>query len=91
MFNYAATHSYDELLYGRAGYLYALLFINKNISPAPIDDELIKRIIDCILSSGREYSMSKSYKTPLMYSWHEKEYLGGAHGLAGILYILLQV
>ncbi|KAK0097750.1 hypothetical protein PV326_014053 [Microctonus aethiopoides] len=90
LFNYAATHSYDELLYGRAGYLYALLFINKNISPAPIDDELIKRIIDCILSSGREYSMSKSYKTPLMYSWHEKEYLGGAHGLAGILYILLQ-
>jgi hypothetical protein len=26
-----------------------------------------------------------------MYSWHDKEYIGGAHGLAGILYLLLQV
>ncbi|KAK0178949.1 hypothetical protein PV327_007786 [Microctonus hyperodae] len=90
LFKYAITHSYDELLYGRVGYLYALLYVNKNISPPPIDDEWIKQLIACILSSGREYSMAKSYKTPLMYRWHEKEYLGGAHGLAGILYILLQ-
>ena len=26
-----------------------------------------------------------------MYKWHDSEYLGGAHGLAGILYVLLQV
>lgn len=26
-----------------------------------------------------------------MYSWHHTEYVGGAHGLAGILYLLLQV
>lgn len=26
-----------------------------------------------------------------MYSWHDKEYIGAAHGLAGILYLLLQV
>lgn len=25
-----------------------------------------------------------------MYAWHESEYLGGAHGLGGILYLLLQ-
>ena len=26
-----------------------------------------------------------------MYEWHGKPYLGAAHGMAGILYILLQV
>ena len=25
-----------------------------------------------------------------MFEWHEKKYLGAAHGLAGILYILMQ-
>ena len=27
---------------------------------------------------------------PLMYEWHEKKYLGAAHGLAGIFYMLMQ-
>ena len=26
-----------------------------------------------------------------MYQWHEKEYLGAAHGVAGILFLLLKV
>ena len=34
----------DELLYGRSGYLYSLLFVNKYISPAPIDRNLIKQV-----------------------------------------------
>lgn len=29
--------------------------------------------------------------TPLMYQWHESYYLGAAHGISGILYMLLQV
>ncbi|XP_017885838.1 lanC-like protein 2 isoform X2 [Ceratina calcarata] len=80
----------DELLYGRAGYLFALLFLNSHISPAPIEDELIKQVIALIIKSGNLYSASRKYKTPLMYMWHGTEYLGGAHGLAGILYLLLQ-
>lgn len=28
---------------------------------------------------------------PLLYEWHEKQYLGAAHGMAGILFMLLQV
>lgn len=35
----------DELLYGRAGYLFSALFLNNNISPPPIEDELIKQVI----------------------------------------------
>ncbi|XP_006624620.1 glutathione S-transferase LANCL1 isoform X1 [Apis dorsata] len=80
----------DELLYGRAGYLFSLLFLNSNIFPAPIEDELIKKVIAVIIKSGNLYSASRRYKTPLMYIWHGTEYIGGAHGLAGILYILLQ-
>ncbi|XP_043527978.1 lanC-like protein 2 isoform X1 [Frieseomelitta varia] len=80
----------DELLYGRAGYLFSLLFLNSNISPAPIENNLIKQVIALIIKSGNLYSASRKYKSPLMYVWHDTEYIGGAHGLAGILYMLLQ-
>ncbi|XP_057320711.1 lanC-like protein 2 [Microplitis mediator] len=89
LFNNATKSSYDELLYGRAGYLYALLFVNKHI-PNSIDDDVIKKIIYSMLTTGKAYAKSRKYSTPLMYIWHDSEYLGGAHGLAGILYILLQ-
>ena len=35
---------------------------------------------------GRE-----SIPCPLMYTWHGRHYLGAAHGLAGIMTLLLQV
>ncbi|XP_031788004.1 glutathione S-transferase LANCL1 isoform X1 [Nasonia vitripennis] len=80
----------DEILYGRAGYLYALLFVNKHMTPPPIEDDLIRQVINYILSSGKSYAKAHGIESPLMYMWHDSEYLGGAHGLAGILYLLLQ-
>ncbi|XP_067211178.1 lanC-like protein 2 isoform X2 [Linepithema humile] len=80
----------NELLYGRAGYLSALLYVNANISPAPIEADFVKKIVSCIIVSGIAYASSNHCQSPLMYSWHDKEYIGGAHGLAGILYLLLQ-
>ncbi|XP_072752902.1 lanC-like protein 2 isoform X1 [Anoplolepis gracilipes] len=80
----------DELLYGKAGYLAGLLYVNANISPAPIEADFIKKIISYIIKSGISYSSSNCCQSPLMYSWHQKEYIGGAHGLTGILYLLLQ-
>lgn len=35
----------DELLYGRAGYLSGLLYINANISPSPIEPDIIKQVL----------------------------------------------
>lgn len=35
----------SEYLYGRAGYLYALLFVNKYIQPEPIDKGLIRNVL----------------------------------------------
>ncbi|XP_028049569.1 lanC-like protein 2 isoform X2 [Monomorium pharaonis] len=80
----------DELLYGRTGYLAALLYINANIVPAPIEADLIKKVVSHIINSGISYASSNNSESALMYSWHDKEYIGAAHGLAGILYLLLQ-
>lgn len=34
----------DELLYGRAGYLYALLYVNKEISSHAVDEDTITKV-----------------------------------------------
>lgn len=34
----------DELLYGRAGFLYALLFVNKEIGPDTVDESTIAKV-----------------------------------------------
>ncbi len=36
----------DELLYGRAGYLYALLYINKEIGADTVDESTITKVRD---------------------------------------------
>ena len=78
----------SELMYGCAGYLYALLFV-KHYLPDSIDDRLITRVASHIISKGKEGAKSCPPAT-LQYSWHDKYYLGAAHGLAGILHTLLQ-
>jgi len=78
----------QELMYGCAGYLFALLFTKKYL-PDSIDTKLICRVAAHIVSMGKEEAKCCSGAT-LLYTWHEKHYLGAAHGLAGILYTLLQ-
>lgn len=34
----------DELLYGRAGYLYALLYVNKEIGADTVDESTITKV-----------------------------------------------
>lgn len=34
----------DELLYGRAGYLYALLYVNKEIGPGTVDENTVAKV-----------------------------------------------
>lgn len=40
----------SEYLYGRAGYLFALLFVNKYIQPEPIDKGLIRNVLIFLLN-----------------------------------------
>ncbi|KAF2895694.1 hypothetical protein ILUMI_10474 [Ignelater luminosus] len=80
----------DEYLYGRAGYLFALLYVNKHIEPPPVPSNTIRQVIEAILTSGKEGARSGSFECPLMYQWHDSYYLGAAHGVSGIMYLLLQ-
>ncbi|KAM7301134.1 lanC-like protein 2 isoform X2 [Ixodes scapularis] len=81
----------DELLYGRVGYLSALLFVRKHIATAVVSSEVIRDVVCSVLESGQRLSARTKASFPLMYQWHESYYLGAAHGLSGILYMLLQV
>uniref|UniRef100_A0A3P8P0K2 LanC lantibiotic synthetase component C-like 2 (bacterial) n=1 Tax=Astatotilapia calliptera TaxID=8154 RepID=A0A3P8P0K2_ASTCA len=82
----------DELLYGRAGYLYALLYVNKEIGTDAVDEDTITKVVTAIVESGKNMSaeQKKTDRCPLLYEWHKKQYIGAAHGLAGIYYMLMQ-
>ncbi|KAF8018491.1 hypothetical protein BT93_H3387 [Corymbia citriodora subsp. variegata] len=79
--------SYD-LLYGRAGFLWAALFLNKNLGQETVPDDLLMPIVDAVLAGGKA-GASDIASCPLMYRWHGTRYLGAANGLAGILQVLL--
>jgi hypothetical protein len=85
-----------EVLYGRAGLLYSLLLIRKHVPPkgitgqlqALLADDVIVRLVEDIISRGKHgaaaFNRGLSSPAPapaLMWSWHGKRYLGGAHGV----------
>ncbi|CAH0370429.1 unnamed protein product, partial [Pelagomonas calceolata] len=73
----------DEWLYGRVGFLRALLELRREGRAVPGLDDAIQRVVAATLASGR-------HGDGLRYAWHGKEYVGAAHGYAGILYLLLK-
>eukprot|EP00731_Ephydatia_muelleri_P022800 Em0015g383a len=48
------------------------------------------QVANFVLDVG-EAGKEPDIPSPLMYTWHGKHYLGAAHGLAGIMTVLLQV
>ncbi|CAI9715591.1 2 [Octopus vulgaris] len=80
----------DEILYGRAGYVYALLFVRHYLGDA-LDGKLILQVCQKMLKSGQQTAHRERSKCPLMYEWHEKKYFGAAHGLSGIFFMLMQI
>lgn len=79
--------SYD-LLYGRTGFLWAALFLNNHIGEDTIPMDILMPIVQAVLAGGRA-GASDHTASPLMYRWHGTRYWGAAHGLAGILQVLL--
>lgn len=79
--------SYD-LQYGRAGFLWAAMFINKYLGQEAISSEILTPIVDAVIAGGRAGS-SDNLECPLMYRWHGTRYLGAGTGLAGTLQVLL--
>ncbi|PQM41296.1 lanC-like protein GCL1 [Prunus yedoensis var. nudiflora] len=60
--------SYD-LLYGRAGFLWAALFINKYLGQEKVPSDLLMPVVDAVLAGGRA-GASDNPSCPLMYRWH---------------------
>ncbi|KAJ9671696.1 hypothetical protein PVL29_025420 [Vitis rotundifolia] len=79
----------NELLYGRGGFLWACSFLNKHIGKDTISSARMRAAVKEIIKSGRE--MAKKGRCPLMYEWHGKKYWGAAHGLAGIMHVLMHM
>ncbi|GLT66548.1 hypothetical protein SLA2020_389060 [Shorea laevis] len=79
----------NELFNGRAGFLWACLFLNKHIGKDTISATRTRPVVDDIIKAGRR--LSSKGKCPLMYEWHGKKYWGAAHGLAGILHVLMDM
>lgn len=82
----------DELLYGRAGFLFSLLFTRKHCKHKDVKalDKAIEDVVKAILKSGQAGSKRILSRAPLMYEWHDKAYYGAAHGMVGILHMLME-
>uniref|UniRef100_F1L4V0 LanC-like protein 3 n=1 Tax=Ascaris suum TaxID=6253 RepID=F1L4V0_ASCSU len=79
----------DEMLVGRAGFLAAVLNLRLVLKEEILSDIRLKAIINKVLESGRTYARRHRSPSPLMYQYYGTEYLGAAHGLMGILQMLL--
>lgn len=87
----------DEFLYGRAGTLFGALLLRQQLGEAAVPDAAVGQLVASILASGRSLAarlpIFQASRCPLAYLWPPgraaEPYLGAAHGLLGILYVLL--
>lgn len=89
-----SAYTPSEVLYGRAGYLYACAFVNKTAGEVLIAPSVLKPVAGEILAVGRAGALALRQQgvtdgPPLMFDWHQTRYLGAAHGLTGIVQMLL--
>lgn len=92
-FEACTTAQWDEILVGRAGFLSGVHWLNAGAGedPAVYDgpDQWFK-VCDQMMQRGRAYALKHSVQgTPIMFDYHDTEYLGAAHGLSGILQVML--
>lgn len=87
----ACRHKDDELLFGRAGYLYALLWVRSfGSADAAQFDEPLQQVAEALVASGRARAARGGYTGwPLMWHCFDEPYIGAAHGVVGCLAMLL--
>lgn len=86
----STSYDADEVLVGRAGYLSGAYWLNHVLPSKPIQNYVIKDVCKVLITRGRKYSTSREAPLPLMYEYHDSDYLGAAHGLCSILLMLLE-
>ncbi|KAJ1528766.1 hypothetical protein ONE63_007153 [Megalurothrips usitatus] len=81
----------DELLVGRAGYLCGALWLHKVFGTPIVPIPELHKVCQSIITSGRNYAQRTKSQSPLMFAYYSTEYLGAAHGVSGILQMLMSV
>lgn len=67
-----------ELLYGRCGYIYALMFARQYTGhDSPSSQQLIKALLKQIVEEGKKTVQQVGTSFNLLYQWHGTLYLGG--------------
>jgi len=49
------------------------------------------KVAQAIVMCGSQAAKNCRQNLPLLFTWHDKQYYGAAHGYAGIIYLLLKV
>ncbi|KAG5188122.1 hypothetical protein JKP88DRAFT_287740 [Tribonema minus] len=84
----------DEFLYGRAGYLYGMVALRRELGEAAVPLATMSAVAGAIVASGRAYVREgrlqrRGHLPPMFWEWHAHRYVGAAHGAMGILHALL--
>lgn len=82
-------HGDDEMIVGRAGFLAAVLTLRQYANVDVLSNADIASLVKKMIESGRDYANKITCEPPLMYQYYGTEYLGAAHGLMGILQMML--
>ncbi|XP_028410466.1 lanC-like protein 3 homolog [Dendronephthya gigantea] len=82
-------HGANELLIGRAGYLCVVRWLQQVLGESVVPANMIDVLFNAIVTEGRSYSREHRSQAPLMYAYYSTESVGAAHGLSGILQMLL--
>ncbi|SOV11878.1 G-protein coupled receptor, putative [Plasmodium sp. gorilla clade G2] len=91
------VNSECELLYGKCGYIYSFLFCKNIWMQYKEKKYIILKYLYYIMNSIFDYGIEKGRhfydltSLSLYYEWHEKIYLGAAHGYAGIFFVLFKL
>lgn len=84
-------HGSDEILFGRAGYLSGICWLNQKLpSDQQFSPDVAMKVCDMIITSGVQYSNRYQLTFPLMWECYGDRYLGAAHGVCSILHMLLE-
>lgn len=78
-----------EVLYGRAGYLHAILLVRNETNDPEFGRILVRSIVQNITKEGEQVASESDTDLPQLWTWHNKKYLGAIHGVSGILFTLL--
>lgn len=57
----------DEVLYGRAGYLFSLLYVKFHYDSGAISSAAIESVVEAIISSGKALALEEKSDLPLLY------------------------